>query len=91
MPSFSNLFFKSWKFSIMPFWTTAIVPELSVWGCAFLTSGFPWVAQRVWPMPTVPGIFLSLRLFIKFLSLPSAFLQVIEFVSELIIAIPAES
>ena len=91
MPSSSNLFFKSWKFSIMPFWTTAIFPELSMWGCAFLTSGFPWVAHLVWPIPTVPGIFSSLRLSIKFLSFPSALLQVIEFVSEFIIAIPAES
>ena len=91
MPSSSNLFFKSWKFSIMPFWTTAIFPELSVWGCAFLTSGFPWVAHLVCPIPTVPGIFSSLILFTKFLSFPSALLQEIQFVSEFIIAIPAES
>ena len=68
-----------------------MVPEPSMWGWAFLNSGFPCVAHLVWPMPTVPGIFSSLRLFIKFFSLPSALLQVILFVSELIIAIPAES
>ena len=75
----------------MPFWTTATVPELSIWGWAFLTSGLPWVAQRVWPIPTVPGICWLLRLWIKFLSFPFALLQEIQFVSEFIIAIPAES
>ena len=76
---------------MIPFWTTATAPELSVWGCAFLTSGLPWVAQRVWPIPTVPGIFFLFKLFIKFLSFPSVLLQLIFFVSELITAIPAES
>ena len=40
---------------------------------------------------TVPGISIFFKLFFKFLSFPSALLQDIFFVSEFIIAIPAES
>ena len=44
------------KFSMMPLCTTARRPAQSVCGCAFGSVGGPWVAQRVWPRPTVPGI-----------------------------------
>ena len=39
----------------MPLWTTTSEPEQSVCGCAFSSDGRPWVAQRVWPMPSVPA------------------------------------
>ena len=39
----------------MPLWTTAILPLWLTWGWALISFGSPWVAQRVWPMPTVPG------------------------------------
>ena len=42
-----------WKFSIIPLWTTAT--RSVTWGCALLVVGAPWVAQRVWPMPTSPA------------------------------------
>lgn len=32
----------------------AIVPVQSRWGCAFISFGTPWVAQRVWPIPIFP-------------------------------------
>ena len=35
----------------MPLCTTAKVFELSSWGCAFFSEGFPCVAQRVWAIP----------------------------------------
>ena len=41
------------KFSMMPLWTRATPPTTCGW--ALPTVGAPWVAQRVWAMPTVPG------------------------------------
>ena len=38
------------KFSMMPLWTMATRPEACGW--ALVSLGWPWVAQRVWPMPT---------------------------------------
>ena len=38
----------------MPLWTRASVMLLSVCGCALMSEGSPWVAQRVWPMPLLP-------------------------------------
>ena len=46
-------------FSMMPLWTTAMRLCASVWGCALVSFGSPWVAQRVWPMPIV-GLLLVL-------------------------------
>ena len=43
---------------MMPLWTTAIFPLSAMWGWLFSSEGAPWVAQRVWPMPTVPGMAL---------------------------------
>ena len=37
---------------MMPLCTTAI--RSVACGCALLSVGLPWVAQRVWPMPMVP-------------------------------------
>lgn len=45
---------KTAKFSMMPLWTTAILPAASRCGCALRSVGRPWVAQRVWPRPVVP-------------------------------------
>ena len=45
-------------FSMMPLWTTATRPAVSVWGWAFISFGSPWVAQRVWPMPSVDLVVL---------------------------------
>ena len=39
---------------MIPLWTTTSVPWQSVWGWAFSSDGRPWVAQRVWPMPSEP-------------------------------------
>ena len=39
---------------MMPLWTTAMRLAPSRWGWAFCSVGRPWVAQRVWPIPTVP-------------------------------------
>ncbi len=39
---------------MMPLWMRAISPLQSRSGWAFVSEGAPWVAQRVWPMPTVP-------------------------------------
>ena len=41
-------------FSMIPLCTTEIGPTLCGW--AFSSEGRPCVAQRVWPMPTVPGV-----------------------------------
>ena len=43
------------KFSMMPLWTTANLPLWLRWGWALTSLGSPWVAQRVCPMPRVPG------------------------------------
>ena len=37
---------------MMPLCTTTTSPALCGW--ALVSDGRPWVAQRVWPMPTVP-------------------------------------
>ena len=41
--------------SMMPLWTTATSPLRSVCGCALASVAGPCVAQRVCPMPTLPG------------------------------------
>ena len=38
---------------MMPLWAIASRPLQSVWGWALRSTGGPWVAQRVWPMPTL--------------------------------------
>ena len=40
---------------MMPLWTIAMRPDESTCGCALMSVGAPWVAQRVWPMPTRPA------------------------------------
>ena len=57
---------------MMPLWTTA--SRSVAWGCALLSVGRPWVAQRVWPMPIVPasGSRTSLALEIAQLALGTA-------------------
>ena len=39
---------------MMPLCTTATSSLLSVCGCALVSLAGPWVAHRVWPMPTLP-------------------------------------
>ena len=38
---------------MMPLWMMATLPSRDVCGCALVSFGTPFVAQRVWPMPTV--------------------------------------
>ena len=45
---------------MMPLCTTA--SRSVACGCALLSVGLPWVAQRVWPMPIVPLERLALQL-----------------------------
>ena len=47
--AFSSARSAAW-FSMMPLWMMATRPVQSRCGCAFDSSGWPWVAQRVWPM-----------------------------------------
>ena len=54
-PSFSRRARSCWKFSMMPLWITATVPEQSRCGWALRCVGAPCVAHRVWPIATVPG------------------------------------
>jgi len=42
-------------FSMMPLWMTAMRPDWSVCGWALGVVGAPCVAQRVWPIPSVPA------------------------------------
>ena len=48
---------------MMPLWTTATSPDWDKCGWLFSSEGSPWVAQRVWPMPTLPesGVLSSFR------------------------------
>ena len=52
-PEASSLARSSSAFSMIPLWTTATLPAASRWGWAFGSLGSPWVAQRVWAIPTV--------------------------------------
>ena len=54
-PSAISFARSSSAFSTMPLWTTAIRPAASVCGWALRSLGSPWVAQRVWAIPTLPG------------------------------------
>ncbi len=40
--------------SMIPLCTTATRPSAEVCGWALTSLAAPWVAQRVWPMPTLP-------------------------------------
>ena len=40
---------------MMPLWMTASLSSSARCGCALVSVGPPWVAQRVWPMPVVPS------------------------------------
>src|SRR5690606_36823695 len=55
---------------MMPLWTMAT--SLEKCGCALVSFGTPWVAQRVWPMPIVPSSGSSPSRFSRLTSLPSA-------------------
>ena len=44
---------------MMPLCTTAMRLAVSVCGCALISFGSPWVAQRVWPMPMVALLALA--------------------------------
>ena len=50
---------------MMPLWMTAMRPDWSVCGWAFGVVGAPWVAQRVWPMPSVPDGIAVLELLLQ--------------------------
>ena len=41
--------------SMIPLWTTATAPSASRCGWALTSVAAPWVAQRVWPMPSLPA------------------------------------
>ena len=56
---------------MVPLWTTATAPAQSSWGWALASVGGPWVAQRVWPMPSVPGSCRSPSCFSRLASLPA--------------------
>ena len=53
---------------MMPLWTTTQRPRLT-WGWAFSAEGTPWVAQRVWATPRVPGRGVCVHLFPQALDL----------------------
>ena len=55
-PSAISFARSSSAFSTMPLCTTAIRPAASVCGWALRSLGSPWVAQRVWAMPILPGL-----------------------------------
>jgi hypothetical protein len=57
---------------MMPLWMTTKRPASSVCGCALASVGWPWVAQRVWPIPTVPGSGSRSRISRNRESLPAA-------------------
>ena len=66
------------KFSMMPLWITATRPSADRCGWALRSVGPPWVAQRVWPMPVVPGVDAvgrrrSASAFSRLASLPARF------------------
>ena len=54
-PSASSSRRSAAKFSMIPLWTTAILPAASRCGWALRSVGLPWVAQRVWPRPVRAG------------------------------------
>ncbi len=58
------------KFSMIPLWTSATGPAMCGW--ALPTVGAPWVAQRVWAIPTVPGSGSPASSRCRLSSLPSA-------------------
>ena len=74
---------------MMPLWMTAMRPDWSVWGWALGVVGAPCVAQRVWPMPTVPVGIRSLSSCSSTESLPAAFMILSPW--PLTTAMPAES
>ena len=55
-PSATSESRSSRKLLIMPLWTIATLSMQPSNGCAFSEVGFPWVAQRVCAIPTVPSI-----------------------------------
>ena len=78
------------EFSMMPLWMTAMRPDWSVCGWAFGVVGAPCVAQRVWPMPSVPvGMSASELPAPAPTSLPAAFMTLRPV--PLTTAMPAES
>ena len=54
---------------MIPLWTSTNSPEASVWGWALTSFGTPWVAQRVCPIPDLPGDRLSLEQIVQTLHL----------------------
>ena len=40
---------------MMPLCTATTFMSSLQWGWALISLGSPWVAQRVWPMPQLPG------------------------------------
>ena len=69
-PAFPASARSSRKFSMMPLWTTATLSVAC--GCALLSVGLPWVAQRVCPMPVWPASGSARSRVSRFFSLPSA-------------------
>ena len=69
-PSASSSARSARKFSMMPLCTTATPPAWCGW--ALRSEGWPWVAQRVWPMPAWPRIGSCTRRSDSAISLPTA-------------------
>ena len=57
---------------MMPLWISASRRRPSSIGWALRSDGAPWVAQRVWPRPQLPGRSWSASLVTSRSSLPSA-------------------
>ncbi len=55
---------------MMPLCTTAT--RAVACGCALVSVGAPCVAQRVWPMPVLPGSFIRSSASARLSSLPEA-------------------
>ena len=87
IPASINWFLSWLLFSIIPLWTTATLSVICGW--AFFSSGVPWVAQRVWPIPILPGNDVLSNFSSKNLKLP--FDLTLSIFSLLIVAMPEES
>ncbi len=74
---------------MIPLWMMAISPLQSQWGWAFRSSGSPWVAQRVCPIPKEADSSFPLIISARSATLP-AFFSMISLPS-FIRARPAES
>ena len=78
-PAASSSAFSSAKFSMIPLWTTKILPWQSVCGWALMYVGLPCVAQRVWPMPSLPEGMLASSFSMSVSTLASDLVMLVRF------------